>query len=192
MKNHKLDIKLLAMDVDGVLTDGGLIIHEDLSESKKFNVKDGAWIRIWKRQGLLTAFITGKESKALEHRARDLEIDFVHQKVYYKAEAFEKLLSQSNLLPHQIAYIGDDVIDLPVIQRVGFSAAVADAVPEVLQAVDYVTRAKGGQGAVQEVISYLFKKMGIWDIAMKRYLTPEALARPAQVENNQFTRESDA
>ncbi len=191
MKNNKLDIKLLAMDVDGVLTDGGLILHADHTESKKFNVKDGAWIRIWKRQGLLTAIITGKESKAVEHRASDLEIDFVHQKVYYKAEAFEKLLSQSNLLPHQIAYIGDDVIDLPIIHRVGFSAAVADAVPEVLQAVDYVTRAKGGQGAVQEVISFLFKEMGIWDKAMKRYLTPEALARPDQVKENQFTRESD-
>jgi len=191
MKNNKLDIKLLAMDVDGVMTDGGLIMHPDHSESKKFNVKDGAWIRIWKRQGLLTAIITGKESKAVEHRAEDLQIDFVHQKVYFKAQALDKILSQSNLLPHQIAYIGDDVIDLPVIHRVGFSAAVADAVPEVRQAVDFVTRAKGGQGAVQEVISFLFKEMGIWDQAMERYLTPEAIASPDEMEKNQSTREND-
>jgi len=191
MKNNKLDIKLLAMDVDGVMTDGGLIMHADHTESKKFNVKDGAWIRIWKRQGFLTAIITGKQSKAVEHRAEDLQIDFLHQKVYFKAEALDKILSQSNLLPHQIAYIGDDVIDLPVIHRVGFSAAVADAVPEVRQAVDYVTRAKGGQGAVQEVISFLFKEMGIWDQAMKRYLTPEAIAGPIEMEKNQTTRESD-
>ena len=191
MKNNKLDIKLLAMDVDGVMTDGGLIMHADHTESKRFNVKDGAWIRIWKRQGLLTAIITGKQSKAVEHRAEDLQIDFVHQRVFFKSEALDKILSESNLLPHQIAYIGDDLIDLPVIHRVGFSAAVADAVPEVRQAVDFVTQAKGGQGAVQEVISYLFKEMGIWSEAMKRYLTPESISSPNEREKNQFNRETD-
>ena len=170
MSGDKLDIKLLAMDVDGVLTDGGLILHADGTESKRFHVKDGAWLRIWKRQGLMTAFITGKESIVVAERARDLQIDFVYQRAHYKVEAFAQLLKDSQVSAEQIAYIGDDVIDLPVMRQVGLSAAVADALPEVCEIADFVTKRPGGHGAVQEFIGYLLKRMGLLQQAMERYL----------------------
>ena len=171
-----LNIKLLAMDCDGVLTDGGLFYHNDGSESRRYNVKDGAWLRIWQRQGFKSAIITGKESQSLLTRANDLDVDYVYQKAHYKGVVFEQLLNDSGLPAEQIAFIGDDVIDLPVIRQVGFSAAVADAVEEVRQEADFTTQAGGGQGAVQEIIRYLLKEMGLYKEAMDRYL-----AQPDQV-----------
>ena len=165
----KLDIKLLAMDVDGVLTDGVIVVHPDGSESKNFHVHDGAWIRIWKRMGLKTAIITGRECPAVDCRARDLEIDYIYQKAWEKKDVLAQLIETSQIPPTQIAYIGDDVFDLPVIQRVGFTASVADANPEILRAVDYVTQAAGGRGAVAELIRYLLHKLGLWDQAMEKY-----------------------
>jgi 3-deoxy-D-manno-octulosonate 8-phosphate phosphatase (KDO 8-P phosphatase) len=164
-----LDIKLLAMDVDGVLTDGGIIIHDDGSESKQFHVHDGAWLRIWKRQGLRSAIITGRQCPAVEHRARELEIDFVYQKAHDKVAVFEQLLADAKLSAGQVAYIGDDVMDLPLMSRVGFSAAVADANPLLLSAVQYVTTKPGGRGAVQELIHHLLGKMNLLDAALARY-----------------------
>jgi 3-deoxy-D-manno-octulosonate 8-phosphate phosphatase (KDO 8-P phosphatase) len=168
-KNENLDIALLAMDVDGVMTDGGIIVHDDGSESKKFHVHDGAWIRIWRRQGLKTAVITGRQCQAVEHRMRGLEIDYVYQHAVDKLAAFEKLQAESGIPAERIAYIGDDVMDLPVLRRVGFSAAVADAHEQVRLIADYVTTCRGGHGAVRELIEYLLKKMNLWDAAMQRY-----------------------
>jgi len=165
-----LNIKLLAMDCDGVMTDGGLFYHDDGSETRRFNVKDGAWIRIWSRQDLKTAIITGKVSDAVKKRADDLDVDYLYQKAHYKGQVFLQLLEDSGIPAEHIAFIGDDIIDLPVIQQVGFSVAVADAVEEVREAADWVTQAKGGQGAVQEVIRYLLKEMGLYEQAMERYL----------------------
>ena len=166
---NKLDIKLLAMDVDGVLTDGRIIMHPDGSESKNFHVHDGGWIRIWQRMGLKTAIITGRECPAVDYRARQLETDYIYQKVWEKLPVFEQLMEESGLRAEQIAFVGDDVFDLPIIKRVGFSAAVADAHPEIIQAADYVTSKNGGHGAVREVICLLLKKMGLWDQAMEKY-----------------------
>ena len=164
------DIKLLAMDCDGVLTDGGIYLGDDGIELRKFNVKDGAWLRIWKRLGLKTAIITGKESSALDKRASDLEIDYVYQKAHYKTEAFEQLLTDSSIEAHQMVFIGDDIIDLPVMRQVGFAVAVADAVDLVKEQAHWVTSRNGGHGAVQETISYLLEKMGLRDQALERYL----------------------
>jgi 3-deoxy-D-manno-octulosonate 8-phosphate phosphatase (KDO 8-P phosphatase) len=169
MDNDKPDIKMLAMDVDGVLTDGGLIIHHNGDESKKFHVHDGGWIRIWRRLGLKTAVITGRQCPAVAHRMKDLEIDFVYQKALDKLEVFDKLLNESQIPAEQIAYIGDDVFDMPIIRRVGFSVVVADGLDELKQEADYVTTARGGQGAVAEMIRYMLKRMGLWDKAMERY-----------------------
>ena len=166
---NKLDIKLLAMDVDGVLTDGVIVVHPDGSESKNFHVHDGAWIRIWKRMGLKTAVITGRECPAVQCRAQDLEIDYIYQKAWDKKDVLHQLIEASQIPAAQIAYIGDDVFDLPVIQRVGFSASVADANPEIRRSVDYVTQAAGGRGAVAELIRHLLRKLNLWDQAMQKY-----------------------
>ena len=162
-------IKLLAMDVDGVMTDGGIIVHDDGSESKKFNVRDGAWIRIWQREGFKTAIITGRECAAVGHRARQLQIDYYYQKAWRKMEVLEQLVVEAGVWAEEIAYIGDDVMDLPVIRRVGLGVAVADAVAEVRAGADLVTERAGGQGAVYELIEYLLGEKGLLDQAMARY-----------------------
>jgi len=169
VNEEKLDIKLLAMDVDGVLTDGGIIVHPDGTESKKFHVHDGGWIRIWARMGLKTAVITGRQCPAVAHRMRDMEIDYVYQRAHDKIKVFDQLLRESRIPPEKIAYIGDDVFDLPVVNRVGFGVAVADAISELRQAAHYTTTTPGGEGAVGELIIYLLKKMNLWDTAMERY-----------------------
>jgi len=165
-----LDLRLLALDVDGVLTDGGIIIHDDGAESKQFHVHDGAWLRIWRRQGLQTALITGRRCPAARHRAADLEIDFFYDHAPEKLPAFEKLLADSNLTARQIAYVGDDVFDLPILRRAGFSAAPADAAPEIKQIVDFVTTRPGGRGAVAELIRHLLRQLNLYDQALQKYL----------------------
>ena len=164
-----MDITLLVMDVDGVLTDGGIIINEDGTESKRFNVKDGAWLRIWQRQGFKTAIITGRQCVAVEHRAKQLEIDHVYQRAHNKLVALEQLVGASGVPLDQMAYIGDDVMDIPVVRRVGFGVAVGDAVTALRDRADYVTDKGGGQGAVQELIEHMLSAMGLLDAALERY-----------------------
>ena len=164
-----MDIQLLAMDVDGVLTDGAIIVNADGTESKRFHVRDGAWLKVWRRLGLKTAAITGRNCPAVEHRLRQLETDFIYQGIVRKAEALEQLLLESQVAAEKIAYIGDEVMDLPVMRRVGFSAAVADGLEIVRQEADYITKEAGGRGAVGELIRHLLKEMGLWDKAMERY-----------------------
>ena len=105
------NIKLLAMDVDGVLTDGRIVMHPDGSESKNFHVHDGGWIRIWKRMGFKTAIITGRECPAVDYRARQLVTDYIYQKVWEKLPVFEQLMEESELRAEQIAFVGDDAMD---------------------------------------------------------------------------------
>ena len=163
------DIKMLAMDVDGILTDGGIITHADGSESKRFHVHDGAWLRIWARAGLKTAIITGRKCPAVGHRMKDLKIDYVYQGSIDKLSVFDQFKSDSGIEPHQIAYIGDDVFDLPVLNRVGFSATVPEAITEVKDAADFITTRSGGSGCVGEMIIHLLKRMGLWEKAMEKY-----------------------
>ncbi|MCG8525546.1 MAG: HAD hydrolase family protein [Opitutales bacterium] len=168
---NKLDnIKMLCMDVDGVLTDGGIIIHHDGTESKRFHVHDGGWLRIWGRQGLKSAIITGRECKAVQIRMEALEVDYIYQGAIKKLPVFEQLLADSGLAPEEIAYIGDDVFDLPVIRRVGFAATVADGVDELRKYTDYITHRKGGRGAVGELIRYMLKEKELTEKAMERYM----------------------
>ena len=163
-------IKLLALDVDGVLTDGTLIINADGSESKFFNSLDGHGIRMWQRAGLKVALISGRTSVPTERRAEQLHIEYVLQECHYKLPAVEKLAGQLGFSPENIAYIGDDLTDMPVMRYAGFAVAVANAVDEVKQCADYVTTRPGGSGAVREVIEYILKNSGIWQELMKRYL----------------------
>lgn len=163
-------IKLLVMDVDGVLTDGSIIIHSDGSESKCFNVKDGHGIVMLHRIGVKTAIVSGRYSKPVEFRARELGIEIVYQGALDKLRVYNEIKEKYGFTDEEIAYIGDDVVDLPIIRRVGFSIAVADAHPEVKKHVDYVTVAEGGKGAVREVTELIIKAKDRWEYLMERYL----------------------
>jgi len=169
-KTNLAEIQLLVLDVDGVLTDGTLIIHADGSEGKNFNVLDGHGIKLWKRAGLKVAFLSGRVAEPTEHRARRLEVDYCLQDCHDKLPALEKLLKDANIAPQAVAYIGDDLPDLPPIQYVGFGVAVANAVEEVKKHADYITTRKGGCGAVREVIEYILKEAGQWPKLMERYI----------------------
>ena len=164
------DIKMLILDVDGVLTDGTIIINADGSESKRFNLLDGHGIRMWRRAGLKVALLSGRYSKATEHRAKQLSVDYCLQDYHTKMEGLEKLREQAGVAQQNIAYIGDDLLDLPVIGCVGFGVAVANAVDEVKDMAHYVTTRTGGTGAVREVIEYILKNTGKWQKLMNRYL----------------------
>jgi len=171
MKKTNLEnIKMLVLDVDGVLTDGRIIINSDGSEAKFFNVLDGQGIRMWRRAGLKVAFLSGRDSQPTTLRARQLEVDYCLQNCHNKLPVFEELIERASLTPEQVAYVGDDVADLPVIRHAGFGAAVANAVDELKQYADYVTTHRGGKGAVREVIEYILKSTGKWQELMKRYL----------------------
>jgi 3-deoxy-D-manno-octulosonate 8-phosphate phosphatase (KDO 8-P phosphatase) len=164
------EIELLALDVDGVLTDGTLIINADGSESKLFNSLDGHGIRMWQRAGLKVALISGRTSAPTERRAEQLQIEYVFQDCHDKLPVVEKLAGQLDLSPANIAFVGDDLTDMPVMRYAGFAVAVANAVDEVKQCADYVTTRPGGSGAVREVIEYILKNSGRWQELMKRYL----------------------
>ncbi|HAL45000.1 MAG: hypothetical protein A2Y12_17435 [Planctomycetes bacterium GWF2_42_9] len=163
-------IKLLAMDVDGVLTDGTITVCSDGTESKSFHLLDGHGIRMWQRAGLRTALISGRQSEVTKKRADELNIEFLYQPCQQKLVCFEKLLSDSGLDAKNIAYVGDDLLDLPIVRRAGFGVAVANAVDELKNAAHYVTSRTGGKGAVREVIEYILKNTGQWDALMERYL----------------------
>ena len=164
------EIELLALDVDGVLTDGTLIVHADGSESKCFDTLDGHGITLWKRAGLKVALISGRSSEPTQRRAEQLQIEYVFQDCHHKLPVFEKFLEQIGLSPQKVAYVGDDLTDLPLMRYVGFGVAVANAVAEVKRHADYVTARPGGRGAVREVIEHILKNSGRWQELMKRYL----------------------
>lgn len=163
-------IKLLVLDVDGVLTDSKLIINADGSESKAFNTLDGHGIRMWQRAGLKVAFLSGRESAPTKIRADQLDVDYCIQDAHYKLPELKKLAKKLSLTPQNIAYIGDDLPDLPVIAYAGFGVAVASAVDEVKQYADFVTTRPGGKAAVREVIEHILKNTGQWQKLMERYL----------------------
>jgi 3-deoxy-D-manno-octulosonate 8-phosphate phosphatase (KDO 8-P phosphatase) len=173
MKQRPIDFKaieLLVLDVDGVLTDGGLMIHSDGSESKRFHTLDGHGIRMWQRAGGKVALISGRTSMPVSRRAKELEISYVLQDCHVKLPALEQLLRETGLKVENVAYVGDDLMDLPPMRRVGFRVAVANAVDELKAHADYVTTRAGGDGAVREVIEYILKNSGRWDGLMDRYL----------------------
>jgi len=160
------------MDVDGVLTDGTLVINADGSESKGFNSLDGHGIRMWQRGGLKVAFLSGRDSGPTKHRAKQLDVDHCIQDCHNKLPALKELAEKLGLTAEAIAYIGDDLPDLPSIRYAGFGVAVANAVDEVKRYADYVTTRTGGSGAVREVIEYILKSTGKWRELMNKYLPP--------------------
>ncbi len=170
LKSNLAAIKLLVLDVDGVLTDGRMVVNADGSQSKFFNALDGHGIRLWRRAGLKVAFISGRQSEATRHRAEQLEVEYVFQNCHDKLPVLKKLLEELGFSPQAVACVGDDLPDLPMIRYAGFGVAVANAVDEVKQRADYRATRRGGHGAVREVIEYILKNTGKWQQLMKRYL----------------------
>ncbi len=148
-------IKLLAMDVDGTLTDGQLYITGKGELYKVFNVKDGMGIKIAKENGIITAIITGRKSDIVDYRAKELGIDITYQAVVDKVTALETIIGKYGLSFGSVAYVGDDINDIPVMKKVGLSFSPSDAAPEVLKTTNIVLNSKGGHGAVRECVEYI-------------------------------------
>jgi 3-deoxy-D-manno-octulosonate 8-phosphate phosphatase (KDO 8-P phosphatase) len=163
-------IELLLTDVDGVLTDGGVFIDNQGVESKCFNIRDGLGIRLWQNSGGLAGIVTGRSSQIVKLRAAELDMEIVRQGVKEKLPVVEEILATLKLQPDQLAYIGDDLPDVPVIRYAGLGIAVADAPEEVRAAADYVTSVPGGGGAVREVVELLLKNTGKWESVIEKFV----------------------
>ncbi len=169
MFEKKIDrIKLLLMDVDGVLTDGRITYNGNGRETKQFSVKDGLGIRLLLEAGVLIGLITGRSSNALTRRCADLGINYLKDSVKNKAAVLEDLLMETAILAKNVAFVGDDLPDLPIMIRVGFPIAVADANDLILKTARLVTVSKGGQGAIRELAELILKSKGKWKQVIKR------------------------
>ncbi len=162
-------IKLIAMDVDGVLTDGKIHLTAAGDEIKSFHVTDGLGINLARKAGLVVAFITGRSSQAVAKRARELGVEEVHQDVTDKARLLEEVMRRHGLEKRECAYIGDDVNDLPAFGVAGLRIAVANAHPYVRKAADFVTETAGGAGAVREVVDHILRKKGVLEKLIEEY-----------------------
>ena len=170
MQEERLrNIRLLLLDVDGVMTDGRIIFDSNGVESKFFNVKDGHGIKMVQRAGIEVGIISGRGSMVVSNRAAELGISLVYQKALDKLTPYQEILERTELTDAQVAFMGDDVIDIPVLRRVGFAVAPADAVDDVLPHVHFTTRNRGGWGAVREVCDLLLRGQGKWDEITARY-----------------------
>jgi len=163
-------IKLLLMDCDGVLTDGRIQLVGETDEQKSFHTRDGHGLVLLHRAGLSSGIISGRTSSAVSRRARDLGITYLRQGALDKIKDFEELLEEAEVEDSEVAFIGDDVTDIPLMERAEFAVAVADAARETRSAAHYVTQLPGGYGAVREVAEIILKAHGYWDDLMKRYI----------------------
>ena len=164
-------IRLILFDVDGVLTDGTILLHSDGTESKVFDIKDGTGIVWAQRLGLTVGFLSARSSGVTAQRAAQLGITIVHQGVASKLETYEQIASRLALEDGEIAYMGDDLLDLPVLARVGLATAPADAADEVRRRVHWVAQAKGGAGAARELIELIIRAQGRWDSLLASYVS---------------------
>lgn len=155
-------IELLLTDVDGVLTDGGITFDANGVETKTFSVRDGLGIRLWQKSGKRLGVVTGRASRIVEQRCNELDIELLFQAVGEKLPVVEQIAEDAGLSLEQIAFIGDDLPDLPAIRAVGLGVAVADAAQEVRDGADYVTATPGGRGALRELVELLLKSSGAW------------------------------
>jgi len=164
-------IKLLLMDCDGVLTDGRIWLFENGEEQKGFHTRDGLGIELLHRAGLKSGIISGRNSNAVERRARLLGISFVRQGCEDKRQAFAETVTKAGVTAGEVAFIGDDLNDIPLMLQSGLSVAVADAAFETREHAHYVTQALGGFGAVREVIELILKAQGLWEDLIKNYVS---------------------
>jgi 3-deoxy-D-manno-octulosonate 8-phosphate phosphatase (KDO 8-P phosphatase) len=166
----KTDIKLIVLDVDGVLTDGKLYIGSDGVEYKNFHVKDGMGISLARYCGLKVAIITGRKSKSVYIRSKELNVDFVFQGITNKFEVIKEIIASLNIDLENVFYMGDDINDLPVINVIGYSATPSDGVEIVRKSVDFVSHYKGGSGAVREAIEHILSLQMDFSAVVKNYL----------------------
>jgi len=167
-------IKLLLLDVDGVLTDGTIIYLPDGIETKGFSTRDGLGIRLLQKAGVEVGIITARRSEVVKRRAENLGIELLYQGAGAKLEVYEKIIGELGFRPEQVAYMGDDWLDLPVMTRVGMAAAVADAAPEVCEIAHYVAASPGGKGAVRELCDLIIEALGKRDELLGQYLDNES------------------
>jgi 3-deoxy-D-manno-octulosonate 8-phosphate phosphatase (KDO 8-P phosphatase) len=170
MKASLKQVKLLVLDVDGVLTDGRIIYTDSGEQIKQFTSRDGLGLRLLMDNGILVGIITGRISGALTHRCRNLGIDLIFDGIFNKAEALDRMAGKTGIDPSAMAFMGDDLIDLPAMARAGVAIAVADAADEVKARADIITRASGGHGAVREICDAILKATGLWENALKPFL----------------------
>ena len=168
LRQLSLNLRLLLLDVDGVLTDGGIILIGEQGEAKRFDVQDGMGIRLAKTAGIKVGIITSRVSQVVERRAKELSIDEVHQDVGSKGDVFHSLLEKYGIRTAQVAYIGDDIQDVPIMKLSGIPIAVHNAVPLVQECSVYVTNARGGHGAVREAVEWLLDLRGDRDAIYKQ------------------------
>lgn len=155
-------IRLLLLDVDGVLTDGGIMIDDRGVESKRFDVRDGQGIRLLIHAGIQVGLLTGRYSNIVRRRAKELDVALVYQNAQNKLEIYERIRRKIGLKDEQIAYVGDDILDMPVLRKAGLAITVRDGWRGLRAEVDYVTETKGGRGAVREVSELLLKAQSLW------------------------------
>jgi 3-deoxy-D-manno-octulosonate 8-phosphate phosphatase (KDO 8-P phosphatase) len=161
-------IKLVLFDVDGVLTDGGIIYNESGKEIKVFNVRDGLGIRLLMKAGIQVGIVTGRSSEALRHRCQNLGITLIYEGVRDKGVLLAEIVETTGFQAEEIAFMGDDLPDLPLMRKVGFSIAVADAHESVIKVAHMVTHANGGEGAVREICEKILKSQGHWKNLMEQ------------------------
>jgi len=162
-------VRLVLLDVDGVLTDGRIHVGADGADARAFFARDGLGVRLGQAGGLSFGIISGRRSEAVVLRASELEITEVHLGIRDKVACLDAILGRFGLAPSAVCYVGDDLVDLPVMRRVGLSAAPSDAAPEVLEAADFVASAAGGRGAVREVVDLLLCASRKWDKVTEQY-----------------------
>ena len=167
-------IKLVALDVDGVLTDGRITYSSSGEELKSFNVRDGHAIKMAFRAGLNVAVITGRESPMVQRRCAELGIKLLYQGIKEKRVILDDVMERTGHTSSEIAFMGDDVVDLPVMMSVGLGCSPSDAAPEVLQRSDLVTTALGGNGAVRELVFFILQTQGKLEQLIERYITPDS------------------
>lgn len=156
-------IRMIILDVDGVLTDGSIILDNNGNEFKRFNVRDGHGVRMLIKAGIKAAIITGRRSEVVVRRSEELGITEVHQGVFNKVSVYEKILSKYNLKDEEIAFMGDDIVDIGILRRVGLSAVPADAEDAVKRWAAFVSAKKGGRGAVRELTNLILTSSGLYD-----------------------------
>jgi 3-deoxy-D-manno-octulosonate 8-phosphate phosphatase (KDO 8-P phosphatase) len=169
LKQKIKKIKLVILDVDGVLTDGKIIYSGLKNDTKEFDVKDGFGVTLLHRAGIAAVILSARASKSIKRRALDMHLSAVYQNAYEKLKVYNKILKRFKLQNEQVCFMGDDLVDLPVLRRVGLSICTSCSIDEIKKEADYVTKNKGGSGAVREIADLILKTQGKWQKVTERY-----------------------